>query len=115
MMHENVRIPEILLQEAEKLEEYYANHYKPLAPLVRQCFLNTIETTVKRLEDGSFFVITGDIHAMWLRDSAAQVMHYVRFAGKDRQLQEIIEGVIVCLGQQSVCGTHDQTDGRGIF
>lgn len=94
MMHENVRIPEILLRKADKLEEYYTNHYKPLAPLVKQCFLNTIETTVKRLEDGSIFVITGDIHAMWLRDSAAQVMHYVRFAGKDKQLQEIIEGVI---------------------
>lgn len=93
-MQVNIKIPEILLKEADKLEEYYSIHYKSLAPLVRQCFLNTMETTVKRLEDGSTYVITGDINAMWLRDSAAQVMHYVRFAKEDEQLQEILEGVI---------------------
>lgn len=93
-MQTNIKIPEILLKEADKLEAYYSVHYKPLAPLVRQCFLNTMETTVKRLEDGGIHVITGDINAMWLRDSAAQVMHYVRFAKEDGQLQEILEGVI---------------------
>lgn len=54
-------IPEILLQKAEELEERTAKLYPDLKPLVKQCFLNTIETTVKRLEDGSIFVITGDI------------------------------------------------------
>ena len=35
---------------------------------------NTAETTVSVEEDGTTFVITGDIPAMWLRDSAAQLM-----------------------------------------
>ena len=89
-----MKIPQILKERAALLEEYYSAHYKPLAPLVRQCFLNTIETTVKELEDGSYFVITGDIPAMWLRDSAAQVRPYVRFAKEDGELQAILEGII---------------------
>ena len=89
-----MKIPEILEKRAAELEEYYAARYAALAPLVSRCFLNTMETTVKQLEDGSYFVITGDIPAMWLRDSAAQVRPYVQFAGEDRELQEILEGII---------------------
>ncbi len=89
-----MKIPEILRKRAAELEEYYAARYAALAPLVSRCFLNTMETTVKQLEDGSYFVITGDIPAMWLRDSAAQVRPYVQFAGEDRELQEILEGII---------------------
>ena len=99
---EKMKIPKILIERADKLEEYYSVHYKPLAPLVKQCFLNTMETTVKQLSDGSYFVITGDIPAMWLRDSAAQVRPYVRFAREDQELQEILEGVIEKQAQQ-VC------------
>ena len=89
-----MKIPAALTSQAEKLEAYYSIHYPPLAPLVKQCFLNTIETTVRQLEDGSWFVVTGDIPAMWLRDSTAQVELYTRFAGEDEDLQQILEGVI---------------------
>ena len=89
-----MKIPAVLNKNAEVLEKYYEENYKPLAPLAKQCFLNTIETTVQQQSDGSYFVITGDIPAMWLRDSAAQVRPYVRFAKEDPGLQEIIEGVI---------------------
>lgn len=89
-----MRIPDVLIKRAEILESYYQVHYEPLASLVRQCFLNTMETTVKELDDGSYFVITGDIPAMWLRDSAAQMRLYVRFANEDVELQKILEHVI---------------------
>lgn len=89
-----MKTPLILEKRAKLLESYYEENYRPLAPLARKCFLNTIETTVKELEDGSYFVITGDIPAMWLRDSAAQVRPYVRFAKEDKELQKILEGVI---------------------
>lgn len=89
-----MKIPDILIKRAEMLEKYYQIHEERLAPMVRQCFLNTMETTVKQMEDGSYFVITGDIPAMWLRDSAAQVKPYVRFAKEDAELQKILEGVI---------------------
>ena len=54
-------IPKILLQKAEELEAKTKEKYPELAPLAKQCFLNTMETTVTQLEDGSYFVITGDI------------------------------------------------------
>lgn len=94
------KIPEILYRKAEELESYYRKHYPALAPLAKQCFLNTIETTVKELSDGTYFVITGDIEAMWLRDSSAQVMHYVKFAKEDEQLHKILAGVIAKQAQQ---------------
>lgn len=88
-----MNIPQILKTEAEALEKYYQEHYPEVAPLVKNCFLNTIKTTVKETEE-DFFVITGDIHAMWLRDSSEQLMHYIRYASKDEDLQKILEGVI---------------------
>ncbi|MDD3410246.1 MAG: glycoside hydrolase family 125 protein, partial [Eubacteriales bacterium] len=46
--------------------------------MFKQCFLNTLETTVRETEDDTF-VITGDIPAMWLRDSTCQVLPCLRF------------------------------------
>ena len=87
-------IPQILLAKAGELEEKASKAYPALKPLVRQCFLNTIETTVKQKEDGSYFVITGDIPAMWLRDSVAQLTHYFPFSREDEQLRQILCSVI---------------------
>lgn len=58
----------------------------------RDCFLNTLETTVQA-QPGDTFVITGDIHAMWLRDSTAQVLHYLRFADAE-PVAQLVEGLI---------------------
>ena len=87
-------IPKILLQKAEELEQKAAKKYPALAPLAKQCFLNTIETTVTQLDDGSYFVITGDIPAMWLRDSAAQLKPYIKYADQDEDLKAILKSVI---------------------
>lgn len=87
-------IPEILLKKADELESKTAAKYPDLAPLAKQCFLNTIETTVTQLDDGSYFVITGDIPAMWLRDSAAQLKPYLKYAKDDADLQKILRSVI---------------------
>lgn len=68
-----------------------------LRRLFNNCFPNTLDTTV---EPGDFegkpdtAVITGDIAAMWLRDSSAQVWPYLRFASADKPLQRLLEGVI---------------------
>ena len=69
-----------------------------LAWMFTNCFPNTLDTTVhfRRDKDGNpdTFVYTGDIHAMWLRDSGAQVWPYVQLANKDPELKEMIAGVI---------------------
>ena len=87
-------IPKILLQKADELEAKTQKKYPDLAPLAKQCFLNTIETTVTELPDGSSFVITGDIPAMWLRDSAAQLKPYIKYANEDEDLKAILKSVI---------------------
>ncbi|USK28368.1 glycoside hydrolase family 125 protein [Bacillus sp. CMF21] len=65
-----------------------------LQTMFEQCFVNTYETTLKSQKDGTTFVITGDIPAMWLRDSAAQVRPYLMAAEEDENIAEMIEGVI---------------------
>lgn len=68
-----------------------------LAWMFENCFPNTLDTTV---EFGTLngkpdtFVITGDIHAMWLRDSSAQVWPYLPLANQDEELKKLLAGVI---------------------
>lgn len=65
-----------------------------LSEMFRKCFVNTLETTAELLEDGSVYVFTGDIPALWLRDSTAQVRHYLPLAAGDEELRRILEGLI---------------------
>lgn len=68
-----------------------------LAWLFENCFPNTLDTTVEfETIDGKpdTYVITGDIDAMWLRDSTAQVWPYLPLIKGDKKLQELIAGVI---------------------
>lgn len=75
--------------------------------MFENCFPNTLETTVHfRMTDSipDTFVYTGDIHAMWLRDSGAQVWPYVQFANRDPKLKQMLAGVI---NRQFICLTID--------
>ena len=69
-----------------------------LAWMFTNCFPNTLDTTVhfRKGKDGKpdTFVYTGDIHAMWLRDSGAQVWPYVQLANSDPELKTMLAGVI---------------------
>ncbi|MFC5401526.1 glycoside hydrolase family 125 protein [Cohnella soli] len=87
------QLPQALQRLFAEADEKLAGRPKLLA-MFKRCFANTLETTTKRMGDGSTFVITGDIPAMWLRDSSAQVRHYVPLAAQDAELQRMIEGVV---------------------
>jgi meiotically up-regulated gene 157 (Mug157) protein len=66
-----------------------------LAWLFENCYPNTLDTTVTLGEvDGKpdTFVITGDIDAMWLRDSSAQLQTYVHLTPKDADLRRLFHG-----------------------
>jgi len=70
---------------------------KELGWLFGNCFPNTLDTTVDfTINNGvpDTFVITGDIDAMWQRDSTAQVWPYLPFMKEDGNLKHLIEGVI---------------------
>src|ERR1700679_3582051 len=68
-----------------------------LAWMFENCFPNTLDTTVRLgVVDGKpdAFLVTGDIDAMWLRDSSCQVWPYLRLAKEDDALQRLFRGLI---------------------
>lgn len=68
-----------------------------LASLFENCYPNTLDTTVQVSEHNGrpdTFIITGDISAMWLRDSTAQVLPYMHLVNRDRNLQSLFVGLI---------------------
>jgi uncharacterized protein len=71
--------------------------------LFENCFPNTLDTTVSfgvRDNRPDTLVVTGDINAMWLRDSTAQITPYLSLARRDKKLQRLIAGVI---NRQTIC------------
>lgn len=65
--------------------------------MFENCYPNTLDTTVKFQMKGKkpdTFVITGDIEAMWLRDSSAQVWPYLQLLKQDKELQLLVAGLI---------------------
>jgi meiotically up-regulated gene 157 (Mug157) protein len=87
---------------SEAVEQTIKNTKKKIADpelawLFENCFPNTLDTTIKHYSlEGKpdTFVITGDIDAMWLRDSSAQVWPYIPLVNQDKKLSLLIAGVI---------------------
>ncbi|WP_055562851.1 glycoside hydrolase family 125 protein [Hymenobacter sp. AT01-02] len=80
---------------------------KELGWLFANCFPSTLDTTVTHTTlqgRPDTYVITGDIDAMWLRDSSAQVWPYLQFVNKDAELRQLIAGVI---NRQTRCVIKD--------
>ncbi len=80
---------------------------KELAWMFENCFPNTLDTTVDfEIIDSKpdTYVITGDIDAMWLRDSSAQVWPYLPLCKEDEELKQMIKGVIA---RQTKCILKD--------
>ena len=67
---------------------------KKIGDMFEKCFLNTINTTIKRMEDGTSYVLTRDIPAMWLRDSVAQIRPYLMLAKEDQEIGDLIAGLV---------------------
>lgn len=95
-----VSIQNLMDEVADKCGE----ENKAWGDIFRNCFANTLLTTLKEQSDGSYFVLTGDIPAMWLRDSTAQVKPYLVVADKDDEIKKMILGV---LKRQMMYINHD--------
>jgi uncharacterized protein len=82
----------------EAIRTVAANIADPeLAWMFENCFPNTLDTTVDHTEtDGlpDSFIITGDIDAMWLRDSTAQVWPYLPYLSQDKKLGRLVQGLL---------------------
>ncbi|WP_131538863.1 glycoside hydrolase family 125 protein [Pedobacter nototheniae] len=92
----------------DAIKTFQTNVKNPeLSWLFENCFPNTLDTTVYHSEKNGrpdTYVITGDIDAMWLRDSSAQVWPYLQFVNEDEPLKKLIAGVII---HQTKCVLKD--------
>lgn len=62
--------------------------------IFNNCFKNTLETTLNYESTDSVFIVTGDIPAMWLRDSTAQMRPYLLLADEKPGIADLIKGVV---------------------
>lgn len=84
-------LPEVVQETAKQISSKLP---RKLSDMFNACYGNTLLTATELLEDGTAFIITGDIAAMWLRDSSQQVYHYMDIAKKDKTVANVIEGLI---------------------
>ena len=70
---------------------------RDLAHIFVNCFPNTLDTSVYYQEKKGkpdTYITTGDISAMWLRDSSAQLWPYLQFVNRDTKLKKLFQGLI---------------------
>ncbi|EHI70354.1 glycoside hydrolase family 125 protein [Streptococcus ictaluri] len=78
----------------DKIESLCGQEHADWALNFKTSFANTLETTLKTYEDGTSFLLTGDIPAMWLRDSTEQMKPYLFLAKEDKEIETIIAGLV---------------------
>lgn len=76
-----------------KVKERFGAEHK-ISVMFENCISNTLNTTIHRDEQGRIFVITGDIPAMWLRDSSCQLRPFLLFAREEPAIRDIIVGLL---------------------
>lgn len=86
-------LPKSVLSVIEQVKEKFSQDPETVELFIN-CYTNTLDTTVKRMEDGTTHVITGDIPAMWLRDSAAQVRPYLILGKEDKEIGDMLVGLV---------------------
>lgn len=84
---------------SEEVKETFAN-----------CLANTFTTTIRETERGDAFVITGDIPAMWLRDSSAQIrpLFYLDDPKADELILKVLKRQWFCLSQDSYANAFNE-------
>ncbi|MBC2260365.1 glycoside hydrolase family 125 protein [Listeria sp. FSL L7-0091] len=75
----------------EKIKKELNN--QKLVEMYERCMENTLDTTIKIRESGLTFILTGDIPAMWLRDSVCQVRPFLLFAKENEEIESMLIGL----------------------
>ncbi len=96
--------PQIAATLDEAVQQVRASSGDRIADMVSAALRRTLSDTITIGADGSAFVITGDIPAMWMRDSTTQLTPYLRFLGQCPPLADLVAAVI---HRQFACLAHD--------
>ncbi|MBC1374907.1 glycoside hydrolase family 125 protein [Listeria farberi] len=75
----------------EKIKKEINN--QKLVEMYEKCMENTLDTTIKIRDSGLTFILTGDIPAMWLRDSVCQVRPFLLFAKENEEIESMLIGL----------------------
>lgn len=87
-------IPQSVQDFMSEIRTLCGEEHKHWAENFTTSFANTLQTTVKSCADQTTFVLTGDIPAMWLRDSTAQLKPYLFLAKEDKEIADLIAGLV---------------------
>ena len=74
----------------ERVRDRFAAEDPYIAEVFAECLRNTLQTTIHFNDRGEIFVATGDIPAMWLRDSSSQLTPFIRFAADEPDIRDIL-------------------------
>ncbi|MVA75780.1 metal-independent alpha-mannosidase [Auraticoccus sp. F435] len=86
--------PDLLARVSDEVRDAFGDDGPRVAEVFERIMRDNLASVTERLDDGTAFILTGDIPAMWLRDSAAQVRPYLVLAGEDPALADLLVGVL---------------------
>src|SRR5579872_4743495 len=104
-IHDRLFRSEVIEHAIDEISEAIAD--EDIRRMFVQCFPNTLDTTVYHSEHENrpdTFIVTGDIPAMWLRDSVNQIWPYLRYVKKDDEIKNLFIGL---LHRQAICINSD--------
>lgn len=88
---ENGQMPDSICHILERVREVFSQEPE-VYETFKNCYTNTLDTAVHYMEDNTVYIVTGDIPAMWLRDSAASLRPYLIPAREDEKIADILVG-----------------------
>lgn len=83
------KIPESIRNILDKVKTFFPENPQ-IYEIFKNCYTNTLNTAVHSMENDTVYVVTGDIPAMWLRDSAASLRPYLIPAKEDKNIADIL-------------------------
>lgn len=86
-------VPAAILHILDRVKEFFSEE-PGLYQIFQNCYINTLNTAVRRMKDNTAYIVTGDIPAMWLRDSAASLRPYLVPAREDKEIADILVGTV---------------------
>ena len=74
----------------QRVRQRFTGEDAYIAEVFASCIENTLQKTIFFSDKGEIFVATGDIPAMWLRDSTSQLTPFLRFAAQEPDIRELL-------------------------